>query len=499
MDTPRTGALVRRLWLFFVLVLFGALGCAPPVPPPKPPPVQRTAGVPDGSREPAPLEMAGSDTPPTPDGLASGTAAVFAGGGIRGRFAVSHGRLLASGTRPMHAELRLRADEETESARAPAAFALVIDTSGSMAGQKMDDARRSALALLEEMRDDDAVSIVRFSDDAEVIVPLRGVREVRAHARLAIGRLRASGNTNIARGLAVAASELASADGRIKRVAIVTDGRDTSGAPRGTAALLARRASERGLTISALGIGIDYDDAYLGDLAAAGHGNYEFLRDSSALARFLSKELRETARTTADHVVVDLRLPPGVRVRDVWGATWEPSPGGARLVLGALFAGDERRVIVALDAEVGEPGSALVFGAAASWIPAGGRRVHVSAPSIRVEAVAAARDVDVARDLSVLASVTSVITSRREKEAAAALEQGDAARAVALNRENLEELDRAAHVAPKADGLRLRAQRKAYDDDARLYAAPPAAGAAPAAARAIGARERKNEARDAAY
>lgn len=488
----------RRLWLAVALMLLGCMACVQVIEPPHPPPSPDTRAR-DGVERPlgaAPLEMVAPE--PRDEGLANGTMTTFEGAGLRGRFAVSHGRLLASGTRPMHAELRLRADEGAEAVRAPAAFVLVIDTSGSMAGAKMDDARRAATALLDEMNDSDAVSVVRFSDDAEVVVPLRSVRDVRSRARAAIGRLHAAGNTNIARGLAAAVSELSAVSGRVKRVAVVTDGRDTSGAPRATAADLARRESERGLTVSTLGIGVDYDDVYLGDLAAAGHGNYEFLRDASALARFLSKELRETSRTTAEHVVVDLSLPPGTRVRDVWGATWEPSPGGARLVLGALFAGDERRVIVSLDVAVGEPGSSVVLRAAASWAPVGGSRVSVSPSPIRIESVASARDVDVSRDLSVIASVTSVTASLREKEASAALERGDAARAVELNRQNLEELDRVAALAPASEATRLRAQKKAYDQDARIYAAPSSAGA-PAAARAIGVRERKNEARDVGF
>jgi Ca-activated chloride channel family protein len=484
----------RHLWLAFVFSLLGMLACARPLEathPEQPPAARVIVEPPLGS---APLEMAAIEPVESP---VSGTTTTFGGAGLHGRFAVSHGRLLASGTRPMHAEIRLRADEGSETARAPMAFALVIDTSGSMAGTKMDDARRAATALLDEMSDGDAVSVVRFSDDAEVVVPLGAVRDVRSRARAAIGRMRAAGNTNIARGLSAAVSELGRADGRVKRVALVTDGRDTSGAPRDLASSLARREAEHGLTVSTLGIGVDYDDAYLGDLAAAGHGNYEFLRDASALARFLSRELRETARTTAQHVVVDLALPSGARVRDVWGATWESSPGGARLVLGALFAGDERRVIVSLDVAVGEPGSTMLLRASASWAPVGGGRVSVSPSPIRIESVASARDVDVARDLSVIASVVSVESSRREKEASAALERGDAARALELNRQSREELDRAAAAAPPAVATRLRAQKKAYDRDAEVYSAPPAAPAA--AARAIGARERSNDMRDAGF
>src|SRR4051794_16161953 len=97
-------------------------------------------------------------------GPASPTSSPFGGHGAVGRLAVSHGRLLASGTRRMHVEMRIRATElEGVPIHAPAAKVLVIDTSGSMAGRKIDDARNAARSLLDQMRDEDRVAIIRFS------------------------------------------------------------------------------------------------------------------------------------------------------------------------------------------------------------------------------------------------------------------------------------------------------------------------------------------------
>src|SRR6476469_9851757 len=87
---------------------------------------------------------------PLVESAASPTSSPFVARGASGRLAVSHGRLLAAGTRPMHVEIRVRADEGSDIAevRAPVAMVLVVDTSGSMSGKKIEDARRSALAML---------------------------------------------------------------------------------------------------------------------------------------------------------------------------------------------------------------------------------------------------------------------------------------------------------------------------------------------------------------
>lgn len=422
--------------------------------------------------------------PPPPATPAPTTRATFSQAGVSGHVALSHGKLLADGTRSMFVELRVRG-EDVARARAPLALVLVVDTSGSMAGTKIADARRAARQALDEMEGDDLVSVVRFSDDAEVLVPLGRVADVRARAQAAVGALFAAGNTNISRAVEAAAGELAKAgQGRATRVALVTDGRDTSGAPRTAAASVARRESARGVTVSTLGIGVDYDDAYLADLASAGHGNYEFMRDASALGRFLSRELRETAKTAARRVAIDLDLPPGARIRDVWGATVD----GTRVTLGALFSGDERRVVVPIDVPVGGRGSSLRVGARVSWLDVEARPVELSTEALEVVAAAQQVEVDEARDARVHAAITSVEASRREAQAAAAFARGDRATAISLNEESRKELARAAASAP-TEARSLDAQARAYEDDSRTYrSAPPS----PAPARAIGAREHSN-------
>jgi Ca-activated chloride channel family protein len=427
------------------------------------------------------------------------TSADFSGRGAHGRLAISHGKLLASGTRALYAELRVAADPVRDDAyaRTPASMVLAIDTSGSMAGQKIVDARRSALAMLDDMRPDDYVAVVRFAGDAQIVVPLSRVSDARSTARQQISMMSAVGSTDIAKGLRLASTQLGwGSDERTQRIVLVTDGRDTSGAPRETGGYVARAQASRGVTVSALGIGTDYDADYLANLAELGRGNYEYLSDSSALGRFLQKELRETMRTTVRNMAATIDLPSSARVRDVWGANWERTSSGVRLTFGSLYAGDERRAVVSMDVDTQGPGSWFSLRGAASWQPAGASRVEVGMPALRVDAVASAGEAEASRDPSVYASYTSVLSSRREQEAAAAFERGDRARAIQLNAQSQADLDKAAAGAPADIASRLRAQKKAYEKHNDVYSTQQPA-AAPA--RAIGASEHKNTDRANAY
>ncbi len=163
---------------------------------------------------------------------------------------------------------------------------------------------------------------------------------------------------------------------------------------------------------------------------------------------------------------------------------------------GSLFAGDERRAVVAIDMPVDQPGSSLTIGGSLSFRLADDSAVRIELDALSVTAVATPEEVDNARDMSVIASVTSVIASRRETEAAAAFERGDRQRAMALNAQNQAEIEKVRRAAPASIAAPLEAQRRVYKSHEGTFAtAPPSAGAA----RDIGAQERKNADRAVAY
>ena len=100
---------------------------------------------------------------------ATGNVASFSGQGAHGSLALSHTRVLAGGERDLYAEVRVVADRTRGEVRAPLSLAVVLDTSGSMDGEKIEDARNSVVRLIRDMRDDDEIAVVRYSDSAEIV------------------------------------------------------------------------------------------------------------------------------------------------------------------------------------------------------------------------------------------------------------------------------------------------------------------------------------------
>lgn len=419
-----------------------------------------------------------------PSVLAAGkNSAAFSGAGAHGMVSLSHTRVLSGQNTAIFADVRMVADADPrvrDEKRAPISIAVVLDTSGSMGGEKIQEARRSVLRLISEMRDDDEIAVVRYSDTSELVQPLARVGSVRSALSSRVAQLDAAGGTNIPGGLAHGLRALdESARGRVRRIVLVSDGLDNT---RSQAEDLARTSFSSGITVSSLGVGLDFDESYMGSLAQNGHGNFAFVKDGASLASFLHRELEEAAGTTVENARVRLQLPNGVRFVSASGADAVVNGGEVELVLGSLFAGDERRVVVELAASTYD-GSSLDFDTRASWTQVGGTTASAVAPRLSLLATADASDVERGKDGTVLASATSVVASRRQIEAANAYAKGDVARAAQLTQENEVALSAAMQAAPAADALSLGSQMKDYREqraDFAKHAPSSAAGRAAA-------------------
>jgi Ca-activated chloride channel family protein len=389
---------------------------------------------------------------------------------------------MAGGAEDVFAEVRIRADAaERPGERAPLALAVVLDTSGSMEGEKMEQARDAVVKLIGDMRDDDQIAMVRYSDTATVVQNLARVDSVRTSLVSRVMELSAGGGTAIPLGLQAGMTALGDVGaGRVQRIVLVSDGLDST---RAQAEALARSSFARGITISSMGIGLDFDESYMGGLARAGHGNFGFVKDASSLTSFLHRELDEAATTTIENARVRIHLPANVRFVAASGAdASQTRDDDVELELGSLFAGDERRALVHLTARA-EAGQSLAFTGTAAWNRVGG--VDAAEPFSGLTMVASRdrADVESSTDHGVLADWTSVTASERQLAAAEAYARGDTRAANALIDQNLDALGAAAAAAPAPVKAALAKQQKAYVDQKDGFRAEPGSARGKAAAK----------------
>lgn len=191
---------------------------------------------------------------------------------------------------------------------------LVIDTSGSMAGGKLDQAKASARWLLANVRPRDRVNVLLFSDEVRRLFhsPVDATPENLAALREFVDDSFEAGSTALGDALR-AASAAPVASGRVAMTVLLTDGQATVGetsAPR--IIEYAKAGSDRGLRTFAFGVGGDVDAALLQGVAQAGRGTCETFRPAGEI----ESRLRTFLTRTSSPVLANLRLEIGGRPVD---------------------------------------------------------------------------------------------------------------------------------------------------------------------------------------
>ena len=159
--------------------------------------------------------------------------------------------------------------------RRPLNLALVFDRSGSMAeDKKFPFAMQAARLVVENLADRDVISLIVFNDRAAVLAPAgRAVNKDFLHYRL--GQFDPQGYTILSAGLLEAFAQIDSESTaeQLNRVIVLTDGLANRGVtdPEKLRNLVAT-ARARGIGVSTLGYGTEFDEKLLTDLATAGGG-----------------------------------------------------------------------------------------------------------------------------------------------------------------------------------------------------------------------------------
>jgi Ca-activated chloride channel family protein len=318
------------------------------------------------------------------------------------------------------------------------------------------------------MRDFDRIALVTYSDGARVVQPLAPVSEVRAALRRLLPTVRAGGGTMIPLGLATGANALSDAPAdAVRRVVLLSDGQDTSGTPLPVLQRQVEQRARDGATLSALGIGVDYDERFLTAIADSGHGNYEFLREPGQLRAFLAREVQQATTTTVENATAEVALPPGFHLVRAYGASAEATESSVRVPLGSLFRGDERRVVLELALDAGPQGPLGALGVRLSY-RAAGREARLPGGALTLAAADAVQDVEASRDTALAADAQATVIAARQTDAVAQWRAGNHRAAQAIVQQNVADLS---VVNERAQSTAITAQIAEYQRDQATFGA----------------------------
>lgn len=151
------------------------------------------------------------------------------------------------------------------------AVVLTVDTSGSMDGENLEQARTALAALLGRVSPADTVALLTFASDATVAAPFGTGRDVTAAA---IGAMAAEGHTALYKAVAQSGALAAGAGANRKLVILLTDGED-SGEVSGLSQAESLALAEQSQAIYyVIGLGSGADAGYLSELATRTGGRY---------------------------------------------------------------------------------------------------------------------------------------------------------------------------------------------------------------------------------
>lgn len=215
---------------------------------------------------------------------------------------------------------------------------LVLDKSNSMSGRRIERVQRAALKIIDHLSPQDILSVVAFNDHADVIIPATMVTD-KPGLKARITMLKPFGGTEIYRGLSAGVEQNRKflAPRLVNHVILLTDGNTYGDQDRCIS--LAQQVTQQGIGISALGLGDEWNDKFLDQLASVTGGTSSYIKSSSAVVSFLDQHVRSLSNVFAERLTISVAPDIGVKLESAFKLTPHPQslPANEGVIpLGAL-------------------------------------------------------------------------------------------------------------------------------------------------------------------
>lgn len=235
--------------------------------------------------------------------------------------------------------------------RPPLNLGLAIDTSGSMSGEPIQRASQASVHLVQSLRPSDSIAAVSFSSHAQVVSPTAEVRNQSTIIKQ-LSSLQAMGGTDLYQGWVEASHQVfqSAQARRVNRVILLSDGQANQGLtdPDRIAWQVAEWRS-KGITTTTVGLGLDYNEDLLAQMATAGGGNFFHIPDPASIGPLFQVELHGLCSTFGRAVTLGIEALDGVELLRVFNPLQRTQSG--HLGLADLVHGCPLELVVELRVE----------------------------------------------------------------------------------------------------------------------------------------------------
>ena len=262
---------------------------------------------------------------------------------------------LAATTTPqvIYALLEVQPTAVVAQVRMPVNVCFVLDRSGSMKGEKIERVRQATSMAVDRLDTQDIAAVVIFDHRTEVLVPAGPVNDRRAFKER-VARIRDAGGTKIAPALEKALVEIQKdRRGAIRRLVLLTDGQTEN---EDECLRRAEDAGRLGVPVTALGVGKDWNEDLLIEMANRSGGTADYIARPDEITEYFQNTVQKAQNAVIQNTNLSLRLVTGVTPRAVWQVTplinnlgYKPiSDRDVSVPLGELETGQGRTLLVEL-------------------------------------------------------------------------------------------------------------------------------------------------------
>ena len=311
-------------------------------------------------------------------------------------------------------------------ARTPLHLALVIDRSGSMAGQPLAEARRAAAFVVDGLAPHDRASLVVYDAAVDTLVPLTGMAG-KSTLQRAIAAIESGGNTNLHGGWTGGAQTLAPATsaGIVSRVILLSDGCANHGLTNPESIYAqCRELAAAGVTTSTYGLGRSFNEDLMIGMARAGQGNTYYGQTAEDLMDPFREELALLNALCARRLVLEVHTAEGVGAEILNGYT---PVGDAGWQLPDLAYGGEAWALVRLTVprRAASADPVTLMSAGVRYFDLSGEPRALQSVTLALPAVAAGAYDALLEDELVARRAGELEAARLQREARAAAQRGD--------------------------------------------------------------------------
>ena len=172
-----------------------------------------------------------------------------------------------------------------QSARKPVNLVMLLDTSGSMRGQKISSMQDAAEQFVRQMGDEDTISLLEFYTQTDLLIDKAPIASDRERVIQAIRDLQPGGDTRLFDAIGAGAElirQQASPDA-VNAIVVLTDGMDTASTAYQFDDELVAAATAGDTTVYTIAYGSDADEGLLSALASRGNGTF-YRGDEASIA-----------------------------------------------------------------------------------------------------------------------------------------------------------------------------------------------------------------------